>query len=92
MENELFRAYYSPFDVPGYQDMTKAPPPDFSFTTFFRISKYEKFIEFTHLDSLNLIKWGKVWKKWILPLLHLRKVNLVAKILNMALPRKLFHS
>ena len=25
MENELFQAYYSPFVVPGYQDMTKVP-------------------------------------------------------------------
>ena len=65
---------------------------ELSFLTFFRLSKHEKFTEFTRLDSLNLIRWGKSWKKWILPLLHLRKVDLAAKFLNMALPRKLFRN
>ena len=64
----------------------------FSFMIFFRLSKYEKFTKFTRLDSLNLIRRGKIWKKWILPLLHFRKVDLATKILNMALPRKLFRS
>ena len=40
---------------------------------FFRLSKYEKFTEFTRLDSLNLIRRGKFWTKWILPLLHFQK-------------------
>ena len=36
---------------------------DLSFTTFFRLSKYEKFTEFTRLDSLNLISWGNIFDK-----------------------------
>jgi len=53
-----------------------------SFTTFFRLSKHEKFTEFTRLDSLNLIRRGKIWTKWILPLLHFQKGRFGSKILE----------
>ena len=49
---------------------------------FFRLYKREKFTDFTHMDSLNLIKREKIWKKWILPLLHFRKGQFGSKILE----------
>jgi len=55
---------------------------ELSFTTFFRLSKHEKFTEFTRLDSLNLIRRGKIWTKWILPLLHFQKGRFGSKILE----------
>ena len=52
---------------------------ELSFMTFFRLSKHEKF---TRLDSLNLIRWGKIWTKRILPLLHFKKGRFGSKILE----------